>query len=978
MKLLPEWPGMALFILTASTPFPLRLSEIGAYCASDIPDAPAAVTPRKSSYCLQSGERYSMAVMLGVYAQKARRFLLLAAWFVLAVAGPAARGDAEADHFNFAQGLFVQRDYLSAREEYTAFLKKYPKSASRAEARYRLAECFFRTEKYKQATAAYTAALAEGLKAGQAGLAWYNLGRAHVALRQVKQAAAAFQRAMKDGEGVVREEAAIGAGEQLIELKRSQEARTILSDFLESYPKSARKPDVLSSLAWVESTLGNHQAAVDIGRSLLKEFPASKHATRTRLVLSDSLTALKQYDQAAEVLSALSADKDVAKDVALRQAWNSFKRGQREEAAKRFLAYAKQYHDDTAANSALYNAGVAHFESKQYAKSAPVFAQLLARETTAAGRHEANYWLGMSHHHLGKYADALKALEPLARQADSMPATRQHRLFFTVGQALAAAGKHDAAIQFFDRLVKAAPNAELALRARYAKALEQEAIKDVDGAIATIEQLLQQKVPEGLGRDARFALAEYLYRQGRAGDARPHLEQLRAADKDPSPRLLYRLAWTYYDLKDYAKAVTPLEALSARKSAYRREAAYMLGRCHENRDAPARAIAVYGKLVAEPDQDPFIERALYRLGCLQGAAEAAAVLEQYRKRFPQGTHLLPLELRAAEQALAKGDTKAATRRFGALAQQKLPADLQGDVSYGLAWCRLKQDQLGEADTLFASVAASAAADAKKNDALQQRGEIAYRQQEYDKAATFLVQVKGADLDADRRERLLYMRAWSYRQAGERVQAAAHFRNLVRDFPGGSYATDGAVRLAEALREDGKLAEADTILQDARKKGARKKYEEELLHLHAAILVGLESWKQATETCQLLLTTYPDSKQVYLAHFRAGVAQKALGLHAKAQASFEATIKHTDTVEAARAQFNLAALLYEQKKFLDAARGFLRVDLIYDYPQIAPKALHHAVRAFRDAGEAERAASYTKQLEQRFPQSEWTRKAKEAN
>lgn len=902
--------------------------------------------------------------------------MLLVACGVLAAALPVARGDAEADHFNFAQGLFVQRDYRSAREEYAAFLDKYPASLKRPEAHYRLAECLFRMEKHKDAATAYKAALAAGLKGGQAGLAWYNLGRAHVALKQAQEAAAAFQRAMQEGEGAVREEATIGAGEQLIELKRGKEAGTILRGFLASYPQSARRPDVLSSLAWVESTLGNHAAAVDVCRSLLKEFPDSKHATRTRLVLSDSLTALEQYEKAAEVLAALAADKDVARDVALRQAWNSFKRGQHEEAAGRFLAYAKQYPDDPSANSALYNAGVAHFESEHFDRAAPVFRQLLERETTPAGRNEANYWLGMSYHHLGRYADALKALEPLAAQSETMDAARQHRLFFAMGQALAATGKHDAAIRFFDRLVKTAPDSEPALRARYAKAIEQEALKDLDGAIATMQQLLQQEVPDALARDARFALAEYLYRQGRAAQARPHLEQLRAAQTKPSPRLLYRLAWTYYDLKDYAKAAAALEDLSGRDSPYRREAVYMLGRCHESRDAPAEAIAVYQKLAKEPDSDPFIARSLYRLGCLQGTTESAAVLEQYRKRFPGGENLLPLELRVAEQILAQGDTKAAMQRFSALAQQELPADLRGDVDYGLAWCRLKQDELDEADTLFARVAAGTAAHAKQNDALQQRGEIAYRRQQYEQAAAFLAQVKSDRLDADRRERLLYILAWSRRQAGDRLRAAAHFRDLIRDFPKGAYATDAAIRLAETLRGQGKLAEANTILQDARTKGAREKYKEELLHLHAAILVSLEDWKQAIETCDQLLATYPDSKQVYLAHFRAGLAQQALGLPNKARASFAATIEHTDTIEAASAQFNLAALLYEQKQFLDAARAFLRIDLIYDYPDIAPKALYHAVRAFREAGDAERATVYTKQLEQRFAQSEWTRKAKE--
>jgi len=891
----------------------------------------------------------------------------------LGLATATARGDAESDHFNFAQGLFVQRDYRSAMEEYEGFLRGYPKSERVGEARYRLAECLFRLKMHKEAVTAYKAALAQKLGTGQSALAWYNLGRAHVALKQAEPAAAAFRQAMKQGEGTVREEATVGAGEQLVELKRYREACTILRGFLEAYPGSARRPDVLSSLAWVESTLGEHRRAADTCRLLLKECPDSKHATRARLTLSDSLTALKEYEAAAAVLAELQAEPAAAKDVALRQAWNSFKRGRRDDAAERFLAYAKQYPDDPAANSALYNAGVAHFESEDYEPAARVFAQLLERETTASSKNEARYWLGMSRHHLGKHAEALTVLQPLARQTDAMDSSRRSRLLFAIGQSLAATKQHEAAIGFFERLVKSAPDSELAARARYAKALEQETLKDLDGAVVSLEQLLKQKIPDALAHDARFALAEYLYRLGRQAAAKPHLEQLRKGAKQPAPRLLYRFAWTCYDMEQYEEAAAAFSELGTVESGYRREALYMLGRCCENRSDNKGAIAAYARLAAEQGADPYIEKALYRLGALQQDAEAAASLSRYRQRFPKGEHLLPLALRVAEQALARGDTRDASERFLALADRELPKELEGDVLYGLAWCRLKEDKLREADILFTRVAAGAAAEPKKQDALRQRGEIAYREQKYRDAARLFEQAEEDGLAADRRERLLYMRAWAARQTGDMTTARARFKRLLQQFPSGLYATDGAIRLAEALRDGGRLTEADAVLGNARRKGARPKYEEELFHLHAGIQVSLKNWRQVIETCEEILRKHPDSKQAYLAHFRAGLAQKALGLQEKARASFEATIRNTDTIEAAKAQFNLAALLYEQKKYLDAARGFLRVDLIYDYPDVAPKALFHAVRAFNEAGEPDRADRYRKQLQERFPQSEWAKK-----
>ena len=148
----------------------------------------------------------------------------------------------------------------------------------------------------------------------------------------------------------------------------------------------------------------------------------------------------------------------------------------------------------------------------------------------------------------------------------------------------------------------------------------------------------------------------------------------------------------------------------------------------------------------------------------------------------------------------------------------------------------------------------------------------------------------------------------------------------------------------------------------------------MLHAYSNVLVELKDWQQLLTAAEQLGTQYPESKQVYLAAFRRGLAYQGLGLFDKAEGAFRETIAQTDTIEAARAQFNIGALYFAQDKFADAAKNFLRVEMLYDYPELSPKALYRAVQAFRRAGSDNRADIYLEKLRLEYKDSEWAEKA----
>ena len=156
-----------------------------------------------------------------------------------------------------------------------------------------------------------------------------------------------------------------------------------------------------------------------------------------------------------------------------------------------------------------------------------------------------------------------------------------------------------------------------------------------------------------------------------------------------------------------------------------------------------------------------------------------------------------------------------------------------------------------------------------------------------------------------------------------------------------------------------------------------KANEEIHQLYCDILVKQKSWQDVLTFSDSISKRFPNSRQLYLVPFRKGLAYKALGIAEKAEAEFKATILATETREAAQAQFNIGALYDGQENFPSAAKAYLKAEMLYDYDDISPRALYHAISAFLKAGEryARRVDIYRQKLETEYPDSPWTAKAK---
>ncbi|HAR67241.1 MAG TPA: hypothetical protein DCR55_13665 [Lentisphaeria bacterium] len=872
-----------------------------------------------------------------------------------------AHSGEQEDQFHFAEGLFIQQDYASAIEEYRVYLQDFPTGEAAATCAFRIGECQLRTGVHEQAITAYEAAISKHAKADGISLAWYNLARSRLALKKYAPAAQAFGTAAGLGDARIRPEALIAQGECLLQLEKFAESATLYETFVAEFATHSGLAGVQFSLGWCYQRLQHPQKAIAVLEAMLKTAPEAPDARRARLALSEAYTELAQFDKAA---GALEGVEDADGAATLRRAWMEFQAGNKAASCDLFVAYLSKHPAGAEHLSARYNAGVAAYEARQFERGLTILGELAAQAPDSKEAADASLWRGLCAYELQRFPQALAWLEPLT-QKDGVE--QRESLWYSYGESLAGTKRHAEAITAFDQLLAKFATGKYAANAAYSRALSLEENGQGNEAVAALKALLETSLPGELRNKALFATSEFLYRQDRAADAINYLLELARADQ-PDPQTLYRLGWAAFKTDRFPLSGEHFSTLAAGDGEFASESSFMLGRIAESTGRTEEAVAAYQRLMKRSGEDPFIERAWRRLAYVYSGDALTQHQTAYQAQFPSGKYGAELALRLAEDAFSLGQVDAARAAFTELLPSLKDPALRHAAEYGLAWCLLQQEQLEAAAAMFAELAVLKGSEWRL-DSLLQCGEISFKQGDHVTALAAFREVAGASTPES--ERAQYMTGWVQRERGEHAAAAKAFRAVPERFPNGVLRIEAMVRAAEAyLAADQAQAGADLLLSIA---GGER--DESVWHALDDCFVALARWQDVIEHSALLLEAYPDSKQAYLAYFRRGLARKALGIHAEAIADFKATIAHTDTRPAAQAQFNIGSVLLAQGQPDRAARQFLRVEMLFDYPDLSPRALYHAVDAFVQAGpdHAKRATLYAAKLREKYPDSEWVPK-----
>ncbi len=726
------------------------------------------------------------------------------------------------EELNFAAGLYQQRRYDLAAEEYQKFLARNPRGRDAADALYGLAGSKLMISQYEDARAAYreflkrapgdprssdvlyrvgeTSALMGDLAVAKRALedftkttpkhrftqaAWVNLGEVDYKLGEHAKACDAYRKALEiEAKGRLADRSRFGLGLALAAIDRSTEAIRVLGELAEQGGVEWRDR-AWNEIGRLHARAGKDADAVAAFESVERVAPKSRLIAVERIDRALALSRLGKHDQAEALLKPLV--QDGSRNLAAR-AWNALGRverakGKTEEAFQSFDRAAKSFADTPIAPELAFHAAEA--------------ARDLGRTDDARGRFVA---LAEKYHADPWADDALLRAASIDLEARRIEQTRK----------------------IVDKLISKYPNSPLLNAARLIDARAALAARKPKEAIEILSQLLERGRPDGeLGQTARYYLS-LAYRDD--GQSARSTEILESLIKTPATAIagdaLFLTGQARFESKQFAESIDPLER-------YLKE--------NPRGDVADHAWA-------------YLAIALWELGRTDSASEAFRKLQE---GFPKSETIAPTALRLAESALdAKKRDQAES--FFAIAAQTASSGLKPKSLSGYGWTLYHQKKFDDAATAFGKLvdefpddplaaegarmkalslessgksdqALSAyaiaivkyASDAQAGPAALARARLlakAKKPAEAARAYADFLRDHPKGIDGVGADLVLAEQGWTLLDADQPAQADAAFERLLKAFPQSPRAADAALNLAESAYQAKRFNQAIELLR----------------------------------------------------------------------------------------------------------------------------------------------------------------------
>jgi len=890
-----------------------------------------------------------------------------AACFAAAAASAAAGALAEPALFGQAEALYQSGDWKAAGEAYAGLLKRFPEGAYAAQALngqgwaafkaedYAAAERFFgefiarhaghalldecrlkrgdslyKLKRHDAAAADYAAVAGKAgsphRPAALAGRAWclYDAGRAAEAAAAFREAAAAF------GAGAQAATLRYNAGTAAFAAGRHAEAE---ADFAACAQAADADPEIARNAAyWRAAALARLKRHEEACAALQKLRAAGNLppdlSVDAWMLLAEAELARGRAREAAACYEAVGRDHAghaLAGDAAVGRVLALEKAGDLAAAETAAAAFVEAYPKHAQLAAARFLVGEYRYRRERFAEAAPAFEAFLKAHPDHSLAPDAGYKAGWARWQIGEPGRA----RPLFRQvAAAFPkAAVAADAAFMAGRCADAADDAAGAAEDFERALALAPASDAGLRAAIERMrLDHRARRHADLLARADAFLAAHAKTAGAAERLPFAWlykGEALLELGKPQEALDAYGQAAGGDAAVVRAARAGRAWALRKLEKFAEAAALFDALAAEKDAAA-EHGFWAARSWDEAGEMARAIAGYEAFLKGAAAGPLADEAAYRHAAAVGRAKGAAASE-------------PLY---AELLKARPDSA-----FAAAAL------------YDLAWALQEQKKGDPAAERFDELARRFPKHALAGDARFRRGELAYEAGAFERAAAdYEAALAAGGPFADT---ALYKLGWARERLDKPDAALAAFRRLIREFADSALAGEARYREGRLLQVAGAWEEAV---------GAYAAVPEGPFRERAAFgrAECLRLNKQATEAVAAyreLIKNAADATVRMQAWLGLGHAFRDAGAHKDAIEAYGEVIKLTETVEAAQALLGQGYAWLAMETFDEAAKAFLKVDILYGYDALKPEAVGMLVKTWEQAGDEGRAAKYRKQLEE---------------
>ncbi|MGQ0634605.1 MAG: tetratricopeptide repeat protein [Planctomycetaceae bacterium] len=908
---------------------------------------------------------------------------------------------------------FYLGDYPAAERELAEFLKLAPDDRLREWALPYLADSLLRQEKAEAALKQFRAALEAFPEGALAEDARFGLARSHELLKHTDEALRLYRELAANKQGARAAEAQLNLGGLLFDSGKYGEAAAAYTDLVKRFAGSPQAPLGWLNLGFARYQLGEFAAARE---AFAKAVSTEKYAAEATLWQGLCLKAQGDLPGAQALFEAGSEkyrDGPQAEKLLFQLADCEQRLGRLDRGRALFLDVATRWPQGALADEALYRACVAAVDAHDW----PAANELIARFDRDFPGNKLRFRQEVLKARVlagrGDTAGAERTLRSVAA-ASTIDSTRQQAVYYLT-EVLQKDNRNREALEVSEPLAllwtggRTGP-AEFAgillLRAQSQLALAREAAAAGAGAkeaadakarcVAALEAAggFLKIVPDG--PQAARALGLSAVAAALRGDksrALDHLTDLRqrTAESAELDRALYELGTSAFSREDYEWSEELLAEVAShpKSSPWHARALADLGWSQQRRKKFRDAAATFARLIElHPDDALATEAAFMRASALQEAGEIDAAQAAFASASQLPGESNHIYLAGLQSARLLGRLKRVPEADAAYDQLLKRFGRRPDADKVLdEWATLHYNaqDYAKADELFRRLAADyptspLAVSARLS--LAESDLVAGRFDEARKAFEGLASATGGGEVVQQRALLQLAQVEFETKRWDNLRKVCG--QMLSRFPKGTYRRDAEWKWAEAEFYSGSYAEALARLEKLKTEHDDAGVGEAAWFPQVWVLLAetnfrLKRYSAVAGVAQELRAIDGQSPLLYQVDEVVGRSLKAEARWDEAREAFERAIQSPQgrqTSTAAKCQFLIADAYHHEKKYSDALREYLKVDILYRYPEWQAPALHGAGLCFENLGQWKDAARTYEDLLKNFPDSEVAPKARE--
>lgn len=579
-------------------------------------------------------------------------------------------------------------------------------------------------------------------------------------------------------------------------------------------------------------------------------------------------------------------------------------------------------------------------------------AKVLEPLASAAGADEpaltARYLLALAYEGLGRAQDALAQLAPVLQSGHA--ALKRDAQLAEAGLRISLK-QYAEAIPPLEACLAADPGAAEAPGAKARLAVCYAWTKQLDKARKLYGELVEKHASEPSLAAATEQLAEAALAAGDPEWSAALFGRMAGAGAGEGAELrgLSGQGWSHFRAGRLEEAAATMARLLAKDppEALAADAALLRGTVLAKLQQPDAALAMFDLVIDKYPKSAQYGGAVLAAARLRDALKqherAAALFERYVGAFPQAEDLDKVLYDWAWALAELGRDDASAAAFERICKEYPKSPYWPDAAFRLAQRALKAGDLGRAGELAAAVLAAQPKPEIRRHALYLQGQVLAAQDKWEEVgAVFAALAKECPEGPLRRSAEFWVAESSFRRkdygaAGKQLDEIAR----QAQGPGESWAALAALRRAQVFAHQ-------------------------------------KQWDEALAAASKIAGQYPEFEQLYEADYVIG---RALAMKARFDEAREAFQRVTasphgaKTETAAMAQWHVGETYFHQKDYEAALLAYLRVEILYAFPEWQALALLEAARCREMLGEWNEAVKIYERLLENYPNAPAREEAK---